>query len=72
MKAILKTVTIQGISIQEARSQHSRLYSRAVYSAQRATPATLPLTSCPDSINPQIAALQAELKNVKDMLSSQT
>jgi chromosome segregation ATPase len=68
MKAILKTATIQGISIQEARAQHNRLYSRAVHSAQRAAPAPLPLPSRSDCINPQIAALQAELKNVKDTI----
>ena len=68
MKATLKTATIQGISIQEDRSQHNRLHSRAVHSAQRAAPAPLPLPSRPDSINPQIAALQVKLKNVKDTI----
>jgi hypothetical protein len=68
MKAIIKTATIQGISIQEARSQHNRLYSRAVHAAQRAAPAPPPLPPRSDCINPQIAALQAELKNVKDTI----
>ncbi|EFX65982.1 hypothetical protein DAPPUDRAFT_116802 [Daphnia pulex] len=58
MKVIMKTAATQGISITETRSQHNRLFSKAV---QRTPP-----TSGPNF--PKIASIQAEIKPVKEFI----
>jgi hypothetical protein len=58
MKIIMKTAATQGISITETRSQHNRIFSKAV---QRT-----PSTSGPNF--PKIASIQAEIKPVKEFI----
>jgi hypothetical protein len=65
MKALLKTAATNCISIKEACMQHNRLFGKAV---QSAPPASAPVPPPSDSITSQIAALQAELKLVKETI----
>lgn len=62
MKAILKTATIQGITIREAHLQHNRQFSKAVQSTLRGPSRPVPTPSLSDSTSQQLAALQAEFK----------
>jgi hypothetical protein len=62
MKAILKTATIQGITIREARLQHNRQFSKAVQSTLRGPFRPVPTPPLSDSASQQLAALQAEFK----------
>jgi hypothetical protein len=62
LKAILKTATIQGITISEARRQHNRQFSKAVQSTLRGLSRPVPTPPLSDSASQQLAALQAEFK----------
>lgn len=73
MKRILKSVVTLGISVREARAQHSRIYSQASQNAKRVFHGPLanqfpPIgPTPPDKVNIQLAALQAEIKLIPEI-----
>ncbi|KAI9557181.1 hypothetical protein GHT06_016990 [Daphnia sinensis] len=67
MKTILKISVIQGISVKEARARHNRSYSHAVQTSKRNPVRPAPSPPPKDKNAPQLAALQAELKFVRDI-----
>ena len=70
LKAILKVATLNGISVQEARSKHKSLYSQAILRDKRRSPHSDPSNSnliIPDFLSSQISSLQDEIKQVKEI-----
>jgi hypothetical protein len=70
LKAILKFATLNGISVQEARSKHKSLYSQATLRAKRSLPHSDPSNSnlnTPDPLSSQISSLQDEIKQMREI-----
>lgn len=73
MKRFLKTAITLGISVREARAQLSRPYSQVSHNAKRFPQSPLanqfpPIgPTPPDKVNIQLAALQAEIKLIREI-----